>query len=69
MTTFDFMTFHSQTCGTCGAQESSPPSLCSDWARRSADRCSLEAEVGPVRSHQFLPADQKRIIYIYSADV
>lgn len=25
------------TCGTCGAPESSPPSLCSDWVQTSAD--------------------------------
>ena len=36
-TTYDDITLFSLTCETYGAQESSPPSLCSDWAQRSAD--------------------------------
>lgn len=47
------------TCETYGVQESSPPSLCSDWVQRSADWRSPEAEAGRVHNPRILPVNQK----------
>lgn len=52
------MALCSLTCVICVAQESSPPSLCSDWAQRSADWCCPEGEAGQVHSHPILPVHQ-----------
>lgn len=52
------------TCETYGVQESSLPSLCSDWAQRSADWCSPRVEAGRVHSRQIQPVNQKDTIRI-----
>lgn len=51
--------FSCLTCETCGVQESSPPSLCSEWVQTSTGWCDQEAEAGRVRGHRILPVEHK----------